>query len=345
MELAASEFLRAIRGSRSQVAFARRLGYRGNPITDWERGDRFPTAAEALRAAACANIDVAAAFARFSPQVPFAASGRSYPLDQWLSELRGTASVNEIAERSGASRFSVSRWLRGKAKPRLPEFMRLVDAITGRLPYWVSAFVPIESVPSLEERFRAAEAARSLAFELPWTEAVLRLLETEDYRNFDRHPDGWIASILGVDVVDERRCLDGLVTSRAAEFVNGRYAVRGATAVDTQGGAEALHRIKQHWCDVARAHLTSPREGEVFAYNVVSISRKDLQTLREKLRSTFRDIRSMVASSHPEEVAAIVNLQLIAFDPASESAPEPHRAAAMPRGESGHHRKLRRRSS
>ena len=70
VERVASEFLRALRGKRSQLAFARRLGYRGNPITDWERGARFPTAVEALRAAARANIDVAAAFRRFAPDVP-----------------------------------------------------------------------------------------------------------------------------------------------------------------------------------------------------------------------------------------------------------------------------------
>ena len=44
----ASEFLRAIRGGRSQRALARRLDYRANPITDWEHGRRFPTAEEAL---------------------------------------------------------------------------------------------------------------------------------------------------------------------------------------------------------------------------------------------------------------------------------------------------------
>jgi len=30
---------------------------------------------------------------------------------------------------------------------------------------------------------------------------------------------------------------------------------------------------------------------------------------------TFHDIRSMVAASEPEQVAAVINLQLIAFDP------------------------------
>ena len=34
----AGQLIRALRGSRSQRAFARRIGYRGNPIANWEAG-------------------------------------------------------------------------------------------------------------------------------------------------------------------------------------------------------------------------------------------------------------------------------------------------------------------
>jgi hypothetical protein len=51
------------------------------------------------------------------------------------------------------------------------------------------------------------------------------------------------------------------------------------------------------------------------AYNVVSVSRAELQLINDRLRMTFRDIRSIVAASKPEQVAAVINLQLIAFDP------------------------------
>jgi len=321
VERTASEFLRAIRGERSQVAFARRLGYRGNPITDWERGARFPTAEEALRAAARANIGVEAAFARFSPQVPLERSGSGFALDRWLMELKGAASIGEVAARCQASRYSVSRWLHGQARPRLPDFMRLVDAITGRLPHWVTAFVPIERVPSLEERFRVAEAARLIAFELPWTEAVLRLLETRSYAELGEHEDGFIARVLGISLEEERRCLRALADSNAVALAGKRYVVRGATTVDTQGGAALSHRLKRHWCEVASDRLSVPRDSELFAYNVVSVSRADLQVIQERLRSAFRDIRSIVAASQPEEAAAVINLHLVTFDPRDAEQP------------------------
>jgi hypothetical protein len=43
----------------------------------------------------------------------------------------------------------------------------------------------------------------------------------------------------------------------------------------------------------------------------------DLQRIKQLLRATFREIRTIVASSAPEEVAALVNLQLVAFLPAA----------------------------
>ncbi|MDD9933044.1 MAG: helix-turn-helix transcriptional regulator, partial [Myxococcales bacterium] len=67
MELATRQLLRALRGSRSQVAFARRLGYRGNPIADWEAGRRTPTAEALLRVCARIGVDAPAALARFHP--------------------------------------------------------------------------------------------------------------------------------------------------------------------------------------------------------------------------------------------------------------------------------------
>ena len=81
--------------------------------------------------------------------------------------------------------------------------------------------------------------------------------------------------------------------------------VRAPTTVDTQGGAAALHRLQQHWCKVASARLSTPAEHELLAYNVVSVSHADLARINDKLRMTFREIRSIVAASQPEQVAAV----------------------------------------
>lgn len=311
---AASQFLRAVRGKRSQVAFARRLGYRGNPLTDWEHGRRFPTAAEAMRACGRAGIDVREAFGRFHASALPAGTGEldGEALAAWLAQLRGGTPLSEIGRRCGCSRFAIARWLSGQAQPRLPDFFVLVDAITGRLPDLVAELVPIDAVPALLPRHRAASSAKRLAFEEPWTEAVLRLLETDGYRALPRHDHGYLARRLGIDAGHVERCLERLQrASIVRRDERGRYLVAGALSVDTHADPEAVRRLMQHWSEVALAHFPRGHELNLFAYNVLSISHADLLRVRELLRATYREVRAIVAASEPSETAALLNLQLI----------------------------------
>lgn len=311
MERTASEFLRGLRGRRSQLQVARRLGYRGNPITDWERGSRFPTAEETLRFATLSGIDVAGAFSRFAPGVPWLPGSNA--IADWLEALRAETPLTELAQRVGASRFSVARWLSGAAKPRLPDFFRLVDALTGRLPEWAAELVPIESLPSLATRFQAAAAAKRLAFELPWTEALLRVLETEGYRHQRGRGLTYVAACLGIPTKQVKACLDQLLVADVVERRGRGYRVKGQSAVDTKGGQAALLALKHHWIQVAAARALAPVDGDFLAYNVISVSNDDLLRIRELLRRTFREIRTLVAASRPEQIAAVVNLQVITF--------------------------------
>jgi hypothetical protein len=312
MEQQAAEFLRALRGRRSQAAWSRRLGYRGNPMTNWERCKRFPTAQEVLRAASVAGHDVLALFVSFAPTARLEAAPGGYALGAWLNGLRGAASLRELAERSGRSRFSVRRWLLGQAEPRLPDFFRLVDALTGRLPEWVAAFVPIESVPRLAERHRRALAAKRVAFDAPWSEVILRLLETRHYARLPRHDAAKIAESCGIESEEAQRCIDLLLESGAITRARGKYHAREAVSVDTQGGRAALHRLKAHWAQVALGRLTqTPLPRDLFAYNVISVAEVDVDRIREILRAAYREIRTLVAASEPTEAVALVNLQLV----------------------------------
>src|SRR4051794_28830135 len=116
MEQTARELLRALRGPRSQVAFARRLGYKANPIADWEAGRRFPTALETFRAYEKVTGDIEAAFSRFHPSTLARQSDGMLDIAAWLSGLRGSASAQDIAARAKLSRHQVSRWLRGQTQ-------------------------------------------------------------------------------------------------------------------------------------------------------------------------------------------------------------------------------------
>jgi hypothetical protein len=299
----ARELMRAIRGKRSQVAFSRRLGYRGNPIADWEAGRRSPVASELLRAARLSGADVAAAFAAFHPAAAEAlGDGDDAGVARWLEGLRGGNSIADVAVRSGLSRFQVGRFLSGATRPRVPDLLILVEALTGRVSDLVAELVPIEAVPSLRGVHAARVASRRLAFEAPWTEAVSRVIETTAYRALASHRPGIIASWLSIDIATETACLEKLLGAGVIRWDGRRYASAGPLTVDTR-----------HWTSVAAARIPQMSDDDRFSYNVFSVSHADLDRIRELHLAYFREVRGIVAASEPPEVIALVNVQLMSW--------------------------------
>jgi transcriptional regulator with XRE-family HTH domain len=307
---ATREILRTIRGKRSQLAFSRRLGYRSNVAADWEGGHRSPTAAILLRAMGRVGIDVQAGFERFhAGAAPALAQG----LPAWLRALKGHASQAELARRTGASRHQIRRWLSGQAEPRVPQFLALVEASSGRAADWVAALVDIDQVPSLAARHQAGRTAARLAFDAPWSAAVRLLLDTEAYR--DTPTDAFLAAALGQDA----ETLDGAVTAllRAglAERRGDRLVSLSTFTATAAASPDDRRRLKAHWARVAAERLQSPRDQDLVSLNLVTLSRVDLERVRELQRAYFRELRSLVAASEPEEVAAVVMMQVVTLSP------------------------------
>lgn len=315
MEEAAQQLLRAIRGRRSQVAFARRLGYKRNPVADWEHGRRTPTVVETLRAASLSGIDLDEVFHRFAtPDEPVPEGYDRAGLGAWLQGLRGQTPMAEVAEKAGASRFAVSRWLSGTTNARLPSFLRLLEALTGRCSDWVALLVDIEQVPALLPSHRRRARQRELAAEVPWAAAVLRLLETTSYRDLPAHEPGWIAARLGIPADEEARCLAALQEGGVVQWRRTHYRAAAPLTVDTRTSPERVRRLKAHWSSVGHARALHPRPGDLVSYNVISLSRRDLERLRALHLAYYRDVRALVAGSEPVEVAALVNVQLLTFE-------------------------------
>ena len=309
---AAVELLRALRGKRSQVAFARRLGYRGNPITDWECGRRQPSATEVLRVADLTGAPVRHAFTRFHAAAPPCLSDGKWQLASWMEAVRGTTPINEIALRMGCSRFTVSRWLAGKTQPKIQEFLHFVDVLTGRTHDWVAELVPIAQVPTLQAEHSRVQAAKNIAFEMPWTEAILRVFETDAYRKDPRQSHQTLAAWLGISREELEAAIAGLARAGVIKLVENRYVPTEALSVDTRGSSHALEQLQCHWLDVARDRLAR-REPDWSAYNVMAVSDADLVLIQNQLKQVYRGIRSLVSASEPSQAAAFFVMHLGRF--------------------------------
>jgi DNA-binding phage protein len=311
-EQMAAELIRALRGKRSQLAFSRRLGFRTNVVHTWEAQRRWPTASRSLRVAQRAGVDPRAALTRFYRSAPpwLAALSPTSPelVERFLADLRGRATIGDVAQRAGKSRFAVARWLKGEAEPRLPDFLRLIEAMSLRVLDFVAAFVDPRQLPSLERRWQKLEAGRRAAFDLPWSHAVLRVLELERYQRATHRP-GFIARELGISLEEEQRCVDALVSSGQLDWDGARYRV-GAQLTDTRHYPEAGRLLKIWWGKQALERFERDPAG-LFSYNLFAVSERDYERLRELHLAYFRELRSIVAASQPAERVVLAHLSLL----------------------------------
>jgi DNA-binding phage protein len=316
-ELISRQFLRALRGKRSQLALARRLRFRSNVAHSWETGRNYPTAAQTLRVAQRLGIDVRAALHAFYRNPPEWLSQvdptSAQSIVRLLSDLRGRTPVVHLARTSGLSRFAIARMLSGRAQPRLPDFLRLVEACSLRTLDLIAAFVEPAQLPALAEPWRKLEAARRAAYDQPWTLAVIRALELQAYRKTKRHKPGWIAKRLSITRDIESTCVVLLEQSGQIHFDGSHYRIIAGAALDTRSDPERAKSLRKWWAERALERFGEGDE-RIFSYNVFGVSSRDYQRVRELHRAYFQELRAIVAASQPVERVALANFQLIGLD-------------------------------
>lgn len=283
----------------------------------WEAGRSFPTAADALTAAARAGINVRECLTSFFHRTPewleqTEPSSRQ-GVAALINDLRGRTGISELAKTTGKSRFALARWLRGDAEPKLPEFFLLVEKTSLRLLDFIACLVDPSLLPSVAEAWNELEATRRAAFDMPWTQAVLRTIELRDYADLERHVPGWIASRVGISLEEEQQCLQLLARTRQISLRQGRWQLREVMAVDTRRDPAAERRVKRWWSEVALDRLESGAPG-IFSYNVFAVSEKDLSTINDLYRAYFRQIRAIIAQSEPSERVVVASMQLVPLD-------------------------------
>lgn len=317
-EALSRDLIRAWRGGRSQTQFSRRLGYRSNVVYTWESGRGYPTAQIALTAAKRSGVDLTAALERFY-RTPPTWVGQIAPdtrqgVAMLLQDLRGQVPIGDLARRTGYNRFAVSRWLKGTCEPRLPEFLALIEAASLRLLDYVASLADPDVLPSTQGRWRLLEAAREAAYNEPWVQVVLLVLELAAYRNENaRHNSHWIAQRLGTNVATIDRCIDLLARTDQIRCDGAYWTLAQVLNIDTRRDRRAGRAIKRCWAQVGIERIERDAKG-YFGYNVFTVSAADLERLRTLHVDYFNKMRAIIAESTPPERVVVTNLQLFALD-------------------------------
>jgi transcriptional regulator with XRE-family HTH domain len=323
-EAIAADLIRAFRGRRSQTAFSRRLGYRSNVVYRWEAGRAWPTASAALKAARRVGVDLKAGLRTFHRSEPrwLERTDPATPagVALMLADLRGSTPIGELAKRAGRSRFAVSRWLKGEAEPRLPELLLMVEACSLRLLDWLTMFVDPSKLPSVAGEWAELGAARESAYSMPWSHAIMRVLELEDYQALPKHEAGFIARRLGIPKEEEQRCLELLARTRQIRKQGKHWVVDRSRVVDTRAAPERSREVKDWWARVALDRIRAG-EGLVFSYNLFSVSTADLGRIQEAYRSFYQQMRTIIAESEPNQKVVLFGAQMVELGAPSASEP------------------------
>jgi DNA-binding phage protein len=266
------------------------------------------------------GIDTRAVLGRFLGVLPDALQRADFrepsAVAALLSHLREGTTLVALAQRVGAGRISIGRFLKGEAEPRLPMFLRLIEATSLRLLDFIAGFVSPALLPEAREAWRVLEAQRRVAYELPWSHAVLRVLELRAYQTAGRHRDDFVAARLGISLEETRRCLSALADSKLIVRRRGRWVADQVLAVDTRRSPEAGRALKHHWARVGLERLDALEAGgqDLFSYNLFSISEPDFARLRELHIAYYQELRRVIEQSKAGERVAVVNVQLFRLD-------------------------------
>jgi DNA-binding phage protein len=321
----AADLIRALRGRRSQTAFSRRLGYRSNVVYRWEAGRAWPTAASALKAARRVGVDLKAGLRRFH-RSDLRWLDRTDPATRegvalMLGDLRGSTPIGELAKRARRSRFAVARWLKGEAEPRLPELLMMVEACSLRLLDWLTILVDPSKLPSTAKEWEELGAARESAYSMPWSHAIMRVLELQDYQALGKHEEGWIARRLGIPREEEQRCLELLTRTRQVRKQGQRWVVDQSRVVDTRAAPERSREVKDWWTRVALDRIRAG-DGLIFSYNLFSVSSADLDRIQQAFRAFYQQMRTIIAESEPNQQVVLFGAQMVPLAPPAASPAE-----------------------
>lgn len=317
-EKLAAELVRARRGARTQKQLSRLLGYQSNVVFAWENRRDVPTARAFFRLAqlAGAPFDAATFLGKPTPDLTDRPGVAAF-----MREMMGSLKMAQIGTQLGRDRHAVGRWLRGQTDVSLPELLHFIEVTTLRVLDFLAIFSDPAELPEAASAYRLLEAARESARQMPWSHAIVHMVELPSYRKLGAHERGWFASRLGISTQDEEACLSLLVKMGQLIFAEEKYRGTRSINVDTRRDPVATRELASFWMKEGAERVLTPGRGR-FAFNTFALSKKDLAFARELQSEYFQKLRALVAESEPAEAVAVATFQFFPlFEEPDEGAP------------------------
>ena len=309
------EFLKEVRGSRTQNYLNQKLGFDFNQCYKWESGDKkflwtdFVDVAHALR------LDLKPALVSL-----FRYFGDPKDYGSFVFYLCQGRKVSEISRNTGISRDRIGRWFKNVMPPNLEDvFSLIITYYPMTLLTLISSWVDIRNIDSLYDLYGELVEFHQFFAEHPYVYAVSRCLELDEYKKLPKHDDNFIANRLGISPDVVALSLEELSKKRIVSLRKNVYFLN-VTDFSIRMGFEREKPIRQFYIDQAssfirRSNKFIPRGCALF-YDVYACNGPDIRKIIDKCYTFYREIRQMVNKSandpkHPKDRIRIMNLSLI----------------------------------
>lgn len=325
LEQLSQELMKLLRGSLSQREFGKALGFTSNVAYAWESGRRFPEASVFLKAVKLAKPSCCQAFLELiaaSPELVALRWGTPHFVQKLLVHLAGDASNAEMSSQLKVDRNTFARWLVGETEPRLPDFLKVLETGTQRLLDLVALLVDPAELSSTRDAYRDLKLQRKLAYDLPWSHALLRGLELTQYRTRAKHSIAELARSVGLSARRAERFLGELQKAGQVRWTGTHYEGTRILTVDTRADPRGNAKLKRHWARVSLRRLedaSAPAEA-FFSYNLFAVDEVTFQRIRQLHAEYFERVRSLVEESSGTDRVVLMNQQLVPLAKAKPSS-------------------------
>jgi len=184
---------------------------------------------------------------------------------------------------------------------------------------FLALFIDPSLLPSAQRPYRDLLVQRRLAYEEPWSHAVLRALELASYRALPSHQPGFIAERVGLTLEEEERYLAALVAAKQIRKHAGRYVVANVMTVDTRPNEEHNRRLKRHWASVSLDRFSRAviSDDTLFSFNLFAVDKDTYARIHALHLEYYHRVRELVAASSDPERVVLLNMQLMPLGPAA----------------------------
>lgn len=194
------ELIRAIRGDKSQTFINKRLGYRSNQVAKWESGRGRILWPDFVSFCNVCHFNLRQPF-------PFL-SGKKFFHEDIISNYLRSYDKKVIIEHLNVSHATLSRWLSGALIPDLDIILRLL-AFDNRLLALANA-LSLNKLPSFKQYMEQYDCTK-LKGVSGFANIIYKLIGSKQYRELKEHVDGFLATLLCINVNTEKQLLEILL--------------------------------------------------------------------------------------------------------------------------------------